>query len=86
MVLQFFVSSNFPHDAIKNVTIRYYIVPEAKAGQDAVPSRDSAITQGHFVMDFKPATGKVGLRQPINIEKAGTYLGTRGIGKQRYRP
>jgi hypothetical protein len=74
IVLQFFVSSNFPHDPIKNVTIRYYIVPIAKAGQDTVPARDSAIIQGHFTMDFKPETGKVGLREPLKIEKAGTYL------------
>lgn len=74
IVLQYFLSSNFPHDAIKNVTIRYYIVPEAKAGQDAVPSRDGAIIQGHFVMDFKPETGKVGLRERLKIEKKGTYL------------
>src|SRR5579862_8540663 len=43
MTFQFFVTSNFPHDAIRNVTIHYYIVPEAKAGQDAIPSRDNAV-------------------------------------------
>jgi hypothetical protein len=74
IVLQYFVSSNFPHDTIKNVTMRYYIVPQAKVGQDKVPNRENAVTQGHFVMDFKPGTGKVGLRERLKIEKAGTYL------------
>lgn len=74
LVLQFFLTSNFPHEVIKNVTIRYFVVAEGKAGQDAVPSRDNAVTQGHFVMDFKPNTGKVGVRQRLKIEKPGTYL------------
>jgi hypothetical protein len=74
VVLQFFVTSNFPHDAINHVTILYYIVPEAKAGQDTVPGRENAVTEGHFVMDFQPKTGKVGLRQRLKIAKKGTYL------------
>jgi len=74
LTLQFFFTSNFPHDSIKNCKVIYFIVPEAKAGQDEVPRRDTAITQGYFVMDFKPKTGKVGLRQRLKIEKAGTYL------------
>lgn len=74
VVLQFFCASNFPHNAIRNVTIRYYIVPEAKAGQADIPSLDQAVLQGHFTMDFKPDTGKVGLRQRLHIDKPGTYL------------
>ena len=74
LTLQFFFTSNFPHDSIKNVTVLYYIAPEAKAGTDEVPRLETAITQGHFVMDFQPKTGKVGIRQRLKIEKAGTYL------------
>lgn len=74
VVVQFFFSSNFPHDSIKNVTVRFYIVPQAKAGQDTVPGREHAILDSHFIMDFQPKTGKVGLRQRLKIEKAGRYL------------
>jgi hypothetical protein len=74
LVFQFFFTSNFPHDALKGVTVRYYIVLETKAGQKEMPSKDNAITQGSFVMDFKPNTGKVGLRERFKVEKAGTYL------------
>ncbi|HWE01381.1 MAG TPA: hypothetical protein VG326_03150 [Tepidisphaeraceae bacterium] len=74
LVFQFFCSSNFPHDSLKAVTVRYYVVLEAKAGQKELPSKDSAITQGSFVLDFKPNTGKVGLRERFKAEKTGTYL------------
>jgi hypothetical protein len=75
LVLQFFMSSNFPHDAIKGVTVRYFIVPERKAGQDDVPPiNDGAVLDGHFLMDFKPDTGKVGLRQQLRVDKPGSYL------------
>lgn len=74
LTLQYFVTSNFPHDALKNVTICYFIVEEEKAGQDAVPPHDKEVLQGSFKMDFKPDTGKVGLRQAFKIDKPGTYL------------
>lgn len=74
LTLQFFVTSNFPHDTIHDVRIVYYVVPEPKAAQQAIPSRELAIVDGKFVMDFKPNTGKVGLRQRMKIAKPGTYL------------
>jgi hypothetical protein len=74
IVLQYFVSSNFPHNAIKQVTILHYIVPEDKAAQDTVPGIENAVIEGHFVMDFQPKTSKVGIRQRLKIEKKGTYL------------
>ncbi len=74
LVLQFFFASNFPHETIKNVTVHYFIVAESQAGQDKVPSREPAVMAGHFVLDFKPATGKVGLRQRLRIERPGAYL------------
>lgn len=74
LVVQFFVSSNFPHEVIRHVTVRYFVVAETKAGQSAIPPRDAAVAKGEFVMDFKPNTGKVGLRQQVKISEAGTYL------------
>ncbi|HZL38050.1 MAG TPA: hypothetical protein VFC78_22230 [Tepidisphaeraceae bacterium] len=74
LVLQFFFSSNFPHNVLHKVTVRFYVAPEKKAAQDAPADRENAVTQGHFVMDFKPDTGKVGLRQRLKIDKPGVYL------------
>jgi len=75
LVFQFFMSSNFPHDAIKGVTVRYFIVPIPKVGSPDVPnSGDDALVSGHFIMDFKPDTGKVGLRQVFHAAKPGVYL------------
>src|SRR2546421_927632 len=75
LVLQFFMTSNFPHDAIKGVMVRYFIVPMSRVGQSEVPSPDeNAVIHGHFLMDFKPDTGKVGLRQQFQIDQAGVYL------------
>ena len=75
LVFQFFMSSNFPHDAIKGVTVRYFIVPIPKVGSPDVPnSGDDALVSGHFIMDFKPDTGKVGLRQVFHADKPGVYL------------
>ena len=74
LTFQFFFQSNFPHDPIKNVTVRYYIVPQAKVASDKVPGRENAVMQGNFVLDFKPTTGKVGLRQRLTIATPGVYL------------
>ncbi|HEX5243024.1 MAG TPA: hypothetical protein VFW23_07130 [Tepidisphaeraceae bacterium] len=75
LTFQFFMSSNFPHDAIKGVTVRYFIVPIPKVGSPEVPKPgDDALLNGHFIMDFKPDTGKVGLRQVFHADKPGVYL------------
>ncbi len=75
LVFQFFMNSNFPHNAIKGVTCRYYITPEEKVGQNTVPARGKeTVLEGHFTMDFKPKTGRVGLRQLLRIDKPGVYL------------
>jgi len=75
IVFQFFMTSNFPHDPLKGVGVLYYIVPEEKAGQTTKPPiGDDAVLRGRFVMDFKPSTGKVGVRQQLRIDKPGAYL------------
>lgn len=75
LIFQFFMNSNFPHNAIKAVTVRYYITPEEKVGQNTVPARGGdTVLEGYFTMDFKPKTGRVGLRQLLHIDKPGVYL------------
>ncbi|HSU68062.1 MAG TPA: hypothetical protein VLJ39_14390 [Tepidisphaeraceae bacterium] len=75
ITLQFFFSSNFPHDIQKKVGVHYFIAPEKDAGTKAQPEPGKpAVLDGRFVMDFKPETGRVGLRQRLHIDQPGTYL------------
>lgn len=73
--LQLFFSSNFPHDVQKNVTVHYLIAPEKEAGNKspADPGKPPVL-EGEFVMDFKPETGRVGLRQRLHIDQPGAYI------------
>ncbi|HEY2587067.1 MAG TPA: hypothetical protein VGI81_15075 [Tepidisphaeraceae bacterium] len=73
--IQFFFSSNFPHDVQKNVTVRFFVAPERAAGKKSPPDRDKPpVTESNFLMDFKPDTGRVGLRQRLRIDRPGAYL------------
>ena len=75
LTLQFFFTSDFPHAAIKDVTVRYYIAPEKEAGKADMPEPGKPrLLEGTFTMDFKPVTGRVGLRQHLHIEQPGVYL------------
>ena len=73
--LQFFFTSNFPHETIKGVKVRYYIAPVSAAGKGAMPEPNAPlVTEGTFTMDFKPETGRVGLRTRLHIDQAGAYI------------
>jgi hypothetical protein len=75
LTLQFFVNSNFPHGTIKGVGVHYFIAPEKEAGKKSPPDPSQpAVLDGSFVMDFKPDTGRVGLRQRLHIDKPGAYV------------
>ena len=75
LTLQFFFTSNFPHAPIENVTVYYYIAPEKEAGKKNMADRSRPrLLEGTFTMDFKPVTGKVGLRQRLHIDQPGAYL------------
>jgi hypothetical protein len=75
VIVQFFFSSNFPHDVQKDVTVRFFVAPEKAAGKKSPPDASKpSIIESNFVMDFKPDTGRVGLRQRLHIDRAGAYL------------
>jgi hypothetical protein len=75
LTLQFFVTSNFPHNPLKHVNVRYYIYPEKEAGNKSPPEPGKpAELEGTFLLDFKPETGRVGLRQRLHIDKPGAYI------------
>jgi hypothetical protein len=75
LTFQFFFTSNFPHETLKNVAVHYYIAPEKEAGKrDMADPGKPMVLEGSFTMDFKPVTGRVGLRQKIHIDQPGTYI------------
>jgi hypothetical protein len=69
------MKSGFPHGTMKGVTIHFFVVREAQAGQKPVPdpAGEAGIVDNSFVMDFAPqaeATGALRFRAPA----AGDYL------------
>jgi hypothetical protein len=75
LVFQFFFTSNFPHNVLKRVQVRYYVTPEKEAGNKSPPAPGKApVIEGSFVLDFKPETGRVGMRQRLRIDQPGTYI------------
>jgi hypothetical protein len=71
---QFLMTNGKPHDPFLQLKVRYYLVPEIKAGQKE-PSgamKDSTV-EGEFVVDLK-YKGRVGVRQQFRVDKPGVYL------------
>jgi hypothetical protein len=73
LALQFILTSTYPHGEKKNVTVRYYVVREAKAGQKTVPDPRAAVPRGRFVLNLKPG-GRVGARVIFRLREPGVYL------------
>jgi hypothetical protein len=74
LVLQFFLTNTYPHGELKNVTVRYFVVREAKARQKTVPDlRAGTVTQGSFVCNLKPKA-RVGARVRFTLREPGVYL------------
>jgi hypothetical protein len=74
LVLQFVLTNEYPHDEKKNVTVRYYVVREEKAGQKTVPDlTKDVVTQGRFTLNFKPKC-RVGARVQFMLKERGLYL------------
>jgi hypothetical protein len=74
LVLQFMFINTYPHGEKKDVTVRYFVVPETKPRQPNLPDlRQNVVTQGSFVLDFKPKA-KVGARIQFRLKTPGYYL------------
>ncbi|MBU6400187.1 MAG: hypothetical protein KGS61_07695 [Verrucomicrobia bacterium] len=71
---QFIMSNANPHDDFKQVTVRYFLVPERQVGQKELPALAvDPVLQGDFLLDFK-LKGRVGLKQQFRIDRPGAYL------------
>jgi hypothetical protein len=71
---QFFMTNAKPHDPFVQLKVRYYLAPEAKAGQKqpSAPGADP-IVQGEFIVDMN-YKDRVGVRQEFHVDKPGIYL------------
>ena len=74
LVLQFILTNTYPHGEKKDVRIRYFVVREAKAKQNAVPDlHEGVVAQGRFTLNYKSKC-RVGARQSFTIKEPGSYL------------
>ncbi len=74
LVLQFILTNVYPHEVVKNVTVRYYVVRTGKFGVKQVPKlTKGVITQGKATLNFKPKC-RVGARLKFRVEEPGIYL------------
>ncbi len=87
LVLQFILTSKYPHGVLEHVTVRYYVVRADKLGRKPAPSfsesagRDKnpaawleqgVVTRGEFTMNFKPDC-RVGTRLKFRLAAPGIY-------------
>jgi hypothetical protein len=70
---QFLMTNAKPHEPFVQLKVRYYLAPEAKAGQKEVPGLKDSTVEGEFVLDLK-FKGRVGVRQQFHVDKPGFYL------------
>jgi hypothetical protein len=74
LTLQFILTNTYPHGEKKDVTIRYFVVREAKLQHKAVPDlREGVVIQGQFTLNYKPKC-RVGALQKFTIKEPGAYL------------
>lgn len=74
LVLQFILVNTYPHGINKDVSVRYFVAREQAPKQKELPELgEGVVTQGKFVLNFKPKT-RVGARVAFTIRDPGTYL------------
>ena len=74
LVLQFILTNVYPHEVIKNVSVRYYVVRTGKLGVKQSPKlTKGVVTQGKATLNLKPKS-RVGARLKFRIEEPGIYL------------
>ena len=74
ITVQFIMTNVYPHGAIKDTGVRYFVVREEKPGQKTVPElKQGVVTQGSFTWNLKPKA-RIGARLRLVINKPGFYL------------
>jgi len=74
LVLQFILTNAYPHGELKDVTVRYFVVRQDKAGQKKLPDlAKGTVTQGSFKLNLKPKA-RIGARAAFTIREPGMYL------------
>ncbi len=74
LLMQFILTNVYPHGELKDVTVRYFLVREDRAGQKSLPDlTKGTVTQGHFKLTLKPKA-RVGARVAFTIREPGVYL------------
>jgi hypothetical protein len=72
--IQWMFTNIYPHKTLENVVVHFFVVREAKVGQDELPDlNEDVLLEAAFDMDFKPGA-KAGQRNTLRIETPGVYL------------
>ncbi len=74
LALQFVLTNTYPHDVIKNATVRYYVAAEEKSGRKSTADlKKGTVTDGQFTLNLKPKC-RVGSRVAFAIKEPGFYV------------
>jgi hypothetical protein len=74
LTIKWTVESTAKQGMVKDVTIHFFVVKEAKVGQTAIPELDKDVpAEGALTMDFKPKDKSDG-EFTVQIDTAGSYL------------
>jgi len=74
LALQFVLTDTFPHDVIKDATVRYYVASEDKPGRKSKTNlKNGTVTDGQFTLNLKPKS-RVGARALFSIKEPGFYV------------
>jgi hypothetical protein len=64
----------YPHKTLENVVVHFFVVREAKVGQQELPDlNEDVLVEAAFDMDFKPGA-KAGQRSTLRVDTPGVYL------------
>jgi hypothetical protein len=74
LAFQFILVNTYPHGINKDVVVRYFVVREQAPRQKDLPELgDGVVTQGKFVVNFRPKS-RVGARVAFTVRQPGIYL------------
>jgi hypothetical protein len=72
--IQWVLTNVYPHKTLENVVVHFFIAPQEKVGQKALPELGAdVVLESAFEMDFKPGA-KAGARNTLRIDRPGVYL------------
>ena len=73
LVFQFIMTNVYPHEELKDVKVRYFVIAFDEDGAKTERKATRAITEGSFTLNFKEK-GRAGARMRFKAPGPGRYL------------